>query len=153
DAHVRAAGPLVTRQRPLRRDRGVDGVSRTPERDEERVALAVELAAAARRPGLPEQALVVGDHLAVPVAELAEESGRSLDVAEEEGECLGRALVQAHVTRSLARRRSRGGPLPSGASPRARRGPSARRRAAPRAASPGRARASGAPPRPGRSSR
>jgi hypothetical protein len=54
------------------------------ERDEERVALRVHLDAFVAREREPDRAVMLGEHLGVPVAELAQESRRALDVREEE---------------------------------------------------------------------
>ena len=82
DAQVDALGPVVRGQRALRRDRRVDGVPRPAERDEERVAVGVELAARRRRPGAAEQALVIAEHGAVARRRSRRsERRRALDVA------------------------------------------------------------------------
>ena len=104
-AHGRVLRPRVRRQGALRRHRRVDGVPGAAKRDEERVALVVELPPAVGLPGVPEQAPVVLEDGAVVVPQLAQQRRRAVDVGEEEGECGGCALVQAHVTGSVARSR------------------------------------------------
>jgi hypothetical protein len=76
----------VLRERSLRGDRGRDRFAGAPESDEERVPLCVDLVAAELREGGPQEPLVVGAHLAVPLAEALDESRRAFDVGEEESD-------------------------------------------------------------------
>src|SRR5438876_7241331 len=62
------------------------------ERNEERVALRIDLTAAVLLEHLPQEPLVIGDELGVPIAKLAQETGRAFDVAEQEGDSAGRKL-------------------------------------------------------------
>ncbi len=87
-----AVGPLVGGKGELALDGGEQCVPRARERDEERVALRVDLVAVVGCEGLPQQALVIGEHLPVAVAELLDEPGRSLDVREQEGDRTRRKL-------------------------------------------------------------
>ena len=66
-----------------------NGVVRASERDEERVALRVDLEAVVLDERLTEHAPVRRQHVAVPVAEAAGELGRPFDVREEEGDGSG----------------------------------------------------------------
>ena len=77
--HLRlgALRPVVSGQRALDRDRGRERVGGAAEGDEEGVALAVDLLAPMRDEGLPEQ---------------LEQSGRALDVREQEGDGAAQTL-------------------------------------------------------------
>jgi hypothetical protein len=77
-------------ERPLRIDRGGYGIARAGERDEERVALRVHLAAAVRGEGCPQQAAVLGEQVTVGVTRLLQQVRGPLDVREEEGDRAGR---------------------------------------------------------------
>ena len=68
-ADVHPLRPRVRRVRALRLDRGRDRVARAREGEEERVALRVDLDAAAVSERLAHEPPVVGEHVAVPVAE------------------------------------------------------------------------------------
>ncbi len=78
------AGPRLTGELPLRRDGGRDRILRARERDEERVALRVDLTAAVGVERSSQDPLVLGKGVAVEVAELLEEPRRPFDVREEE---------------------------------------------------------------------
>ncbi len=79
--------PVVAGERPLAFDRGLDGLVRPLEGDEERVAVGVDLAAAVRGENLAQEALMGREHLVVADAsEPVEELRRSLYVREEEGD-------------------------------------------------------------------
>ena len=67
------SGHACSAERALRVDRRGDRVLRARERDEERVALRVDLAAAVRVERRAQQPPVVGEHLAVAVAQLLEQ--------------------------------------------------------------------------------
>ena len=84
--------PGVRGERPLRRDCGQRGVPRPAKGDEERVALRVDLLSAVLGEGRAQDAPVLGQHLAVAVAQLLEQAGRALDVREEEGDGPAREL-------------------------------------------------------------
>jgi hypothetical protein len=83
DPTLDAVGPGVARERALAVDRRLDPVARTGERDEERVALGADLVAVVRDERLTEEPAMVGQQLAVPLAELLEQARRALDVGEE----------------------------------------------------------------------
>ena len=89
-ADVHPLRPRVRRVRALRLDRGRDRVARAREGEEERVALRVDLDAAAVAERLAHEPPVVGEHVAVPVAEPLHQRGGALDVAEDEGDGAGR---------------------------------------------------------------
>jgi hypothetical protein len=74
----------------LRVDRRGRGVARAREREEEGVALRVDLDSLARPERLADDAPVLGDQVRVAVAEPFQEPGRALDVAEHERDCSGR---------------------------------------------------------------
>ena len=84
--------PVVRHERALTLDRSEEGVARARERDEERVALRVDLVSAVSVERLAEQALMVGQHGAVVLAELLDEPRRALDVGEEERDRAGRGF-------------------------------------------------------------
>ena len=87
DPHLDSLGPLLVAHGPLERNGGSDGIRGAPERDEERVALGVDLLAAVRREDAAEQHLLVGEQLAVPLpAEPFEQARRALDVGKDEGD-------------------------------------------------------------------
>jgi len=82
DPHRRAGRPGRGRERALPCDGGCDGVLSTGEGDEKRVALCVDRVALVRREHLPENPIVLVEHLAVAGAQPAHEAGRVLDVRE-----------------------------------------------------------------------
>ncbi len=70
---------------------GGEGAVRLRKRDEEGIALRVDLDAAVRREGFAHEALVLGERSGVGLgAELVEQPRRALDVGEEEGDDPGR---------------------------------------------------------------
>ena len=72
---------------PLPLDRGLNGLGRTLKRDEERVAVGVDLASRVRGEHLAQEALMSREHLVIAHAsKRIEEFRRSLDVREEEGD-------------------------------------------------------------------
>jgi hypothetical protein len=87
-----AVGPGLRSERTLRCHRRAHPVTRPRERDEECVALRVDLVTAelfnrrAKQPG------VCGKNLVVPVPELLQQSRRPFDVTEEKGDGAGRTL-------------------------------------------------------------
>ena len=84
-AHRAPVRPLVVAEGALGVDRGRDCVARPREREEEGVALRVDLRAAARAEGLAHEPPVVGRDVSVRlVAELLQEARRALDVREDE---------------------------------------------------------------------
>ena len=86
DAHLDAARPLVVAERALRVNGAAYGVARADEREEERVALRVDLGAAGRAEALADEPPVVACDLGVVVAELLQQACRALDVREGEGD-------------------------------------------------------------------
>ena len=96
-AELLAVGPCVAGERALGGSGGGNRVARPPEDDEEGVALRAHLLAAVFREGRPHQRPVVGQDLRVAVAKPPEQPRRSLDVAEEEGECPARKLTPGHL--------------------------------------------------------
>ena len=95
DAKALALRPGVGLERALGGNGGRNGVPRTLEGVEERVALRVELAAAARAEGVADDPPVLGERLGVAVAEPLEQARRPLDVGEDEGD--GAAVELAHA--------------------------------------------------------
>jgi hypothetical protein len=85
-----AAGPVVFGERALRGNRARNRVLRARERVEERVALRVDLRAAAGAKVLAHDPPVVAHDVSVAFAELLEQARRALDVGEEECDRSGR---------------------------------------------------------------
>ena len=73
-----------------------DRVGRPGERDEEGVALRVDLDAVVSRERLPQRAAVLVEEIRVSRTVLLEESGRAFDVREEERDGAGRQVGPAH---------------------------------------------------------
>jgi hypothetical protein len=88
-------------QRALRIDGGGDRIARAGEREEERVALRVDLRAAPLTEALADETPVVAGDVSVSlVAELLEELGRALDVGEDERDgAAGQELIAPTLTR------------------------------------------------------
>ena len=82
--HRRRPRPRLGRQRALRRHGGGDGVVRGGERDEEGVALRLELVAVVLPPGIAQQGMVPVEDLLEVLAQFPQQPRRSLDVSEEE---------------------------------------------------------------------
>ena len=93
DAHPHTDTDFV--QAILRLDRGRDGVRRSLEDDEERVAAGVEHDAIVSGDCGAHHAVVLGKETGVVVAELVQQSRGALDVGEEEGDCSGREVEHA----------------------------------------------------------
>ena len=94
-AHADRAGAECRLPRPGGRDCAGGG----GERNEERVALCVHLDAAVGGERIPEQPTMLGERVRVPVrAERVQQTGRALDVREEEGDRAVRELW-AHLAR------------------------------------------------------
>ena len=70
-------------------DCGQQRLTRARERDEERIALRVDLVAAVGVERLPEQALMVAEDRAVVITQPLHQPRRSLDVREKEGDDAG----------------------------------------------------------------
>ena len=99
DAHpdVGAVGPVVLRERPLSVERSPHGLLRVCEREEERLALRVDLVPGMRREGVPQQPLMAAHHVRPPLAERARELRRALHVGEEKRDRSARQV--AHEAR------------------------------------------------------
>jgi hypothetical protein len=76
----------VPSQRALRSNCAADRIARSCEGEEERIALSVDLATARAAEMLAEEPARTVQHLAVPVAEVAHQTGRPFDVGEQEGD-------------------------------------------------------------------
>ena len=86
---------------------GADGVFCVAERDEETIALCIDLSTAVVPEHLAEEPPAISQDIGLAVAELVQETGRTLDVREEEGhpsrrqfshgprESIGRPLFRA----------------------------------------------------------
>ncbi len=92
DADIGVRRPWLGREGSLRGGGGGDGSGRGRERDEERVALGPELLPALGSEGGPHQLLVARQYRRPTVAEVLEETGRPLDVAEQERDGTGEQL-------------------------------------------------------------
>ena len=82
--HLGPVGPVVGDVRALHLGRCRDGVACADEREEERVALRVDLDAVVGGEGVADKPSMVGEDGRVTVAELLQQRGRSLDVRERE---------------------------------------------------------------------
>ena len=91
--HLGAVRPGMSGERTLRLDGGEDGALGGSERVEERVALGIDFVAVVLREGLTEQALVLGQHRGIAVAQPPDELGRALDVREHERHRAARELL------------------------------------------------------------
>jgi hypothetical protein len=114
-AHANANGgvirPAVRGECPLGREGSTDSILRPRKGDEERIALRVDLLTPGGLEGLSQDPVVLGQHVAVPVAKLLEQTCRSLDVREEEGDRSSREITHGSLRR---------GYYAAGAEPRAR---------------------------------
>ena len=125
DAH-----PHRDRERPLRRRCRLQRAGRSRKRDEERIALRVDLDSALPRARLPDDAPVFGQCLGVALGtEIVQESRGPLDVREQKGDRAG-GKIALHRRIVVSRRRGRGGSGRARDSPRTR--GTARRDGAPR---------------------
>ena len=95
------AGPVVRVVALLDRDRGLDGVLRALECEEELVAARIDLVAVPLGERLPHETAMVRDHADVGVAEVADEPGRALDVREDERDCARRQLGHGPESRGV----------------------------------------------------
>ena len=94
------AHPHRDRQRRLGFLRGRQRTRRGRERDEERIALRVDLDAAVPRERVAQDASMLGERLRVlRLAELVQQPRRALDVGEEEGDGAGRELAHPSMIR------------------------------------------------------
>ena len=105
DLDVDTSRPGLGGDRALHADRGLDGVSGSPEDREERVPLGTHLGPGAAT-GDADQLVVPREQRAVVGAKLLDEPRRSLDVGEHEGGGPGRQLGHGPV--SVGRRRPDG---------------------------------------------
>jgi hypothetical protein len=85
DSHV--VRPLVSRKRELAIHCREEPVSGAGKRDEEGIALRVDLVSTVGIKSHPQQALVLVENVAVALAKLFDESRRPFDVREQEGDC------------------------------------------------------------------
>ena len=97
-----ALGPRVRPQGKLALYGGEERVPRAGKSDEERVSLCIDLVAAVGAEGGSKEALVIGQHNAISIAKLLDESGRPLDVGEEKRHRASRYLC--HAARSVTPR-------------------------------------------------
>jgi hypothetical protein len=86
DLDLDTVGPGMGTKRELTLDRGQQRLARACERDEERIALRVDLVTVVSLEGPPEHALMVAEDRAVVIAQLLHEPRRALDIREEEGD-------------------------------------------------------------------
>ena len=84
-AYGDAAGPLPGPDRELALDRRLDRVAGGREDEVQPVARRAALDGAVARERLADQAMVIGQHLGIAVAELLEQPRRALDVGERQG--------------------------------------------------------------------
>jgi hypothetical protein len=87
-----AFGPELRSERTLRCHRRAHPVTRSRERDEECVALCVDLVTVKLLDRRTKQPGVCRENLVVPVPELLQQPRRAFDVTEEEGDGAGRTL-------------------------------------------------------------
>src|SRR5207245_5915180 len=90
DAYGIALGPVVAGQVPLGPHRSPHGPERAGERNEERVPLRADLDSTTLRDGPAHDGGVVVEDSSVPITELLEQPGGSLDIGEQEGDRAGR---------------------------------------------------------------
>ena len=90
----------MRRERDLSLDRRQKRVACAGEGDEEGVALGIDLVAAVRFEGRPQQALMLREHLSIPLPQLLDESRRPLDVGEEEGDRAARKVGHHVIMRA-----------------------------------------------------
>jgi hypothetical protein len=76
----------MTGKSALRRYRRRDRILCAPEGDEKGVALSVDFPAPELVDGRPQEALVLGKGIPVPITEVLEQPSRALDVGEQEGD-------------------------------------------------------------------
>src|SRR5206468_9285386 len=86
DAERGLAGPVLGAERLLRLGGRGDGIRGAGERDEERVALRVDLATVIPRVRGAYELAMTGERCGVLAAELPERPGRALDIRREEGD-------------------------------------------------------------------
>ena len=91
-SHVDPVGPRVLRERLARGHGGRHGIAGAPEDRVGPVPLGLHLLAARLLHRFPEDAPVIGQDGAVPVAKTPKQRGRPLDVGEEEGDGAAREL-------------------------------------------------------------
>ena len=88
DADLFACWPRVGKKRPLHLDRRGNAGTRRREHGEERITLSVNLLAAVRGEARPDQPMMIGKYLRVPVAQARQQRRGALDISEEKGERL-----------------------------------------------------------------
>jgi hypothetical protein len=94
--HLLALGPVVLCQSALSHYGSAESRVCAREGEEERVTLRVDLAPFARVYRFPQNAPMVGEDVAIPLPELLQQPGRSLDVREQEGD--GPTWELGHLT-------------------------------------------------------
>jgi hypothetical protein len=85
----------MARQGPLHLQRAQDGLLGAGKRDEEGVALRIDLVARLADDGRADQPPVLGQNLHVALPQRLHQPGRALDIAEQEGDCPTRKLGHA----------------------------------------------------------
>jgi hypothetical protein len=98
-----SGGPLMRAKGELALHRGEERISRARERNEERVALGIDLVAVVSGERRTQQIPMVGEHGRIPAPKLLDEARGALDVREEERHCSARLIGHR---RSLNRSRS-----------------------------------------------
>jgi hypothetical protein len=104
-SHFAALGPAVLQECALAVHRGQNRIARAPERDEELVALRVDLVSAVRCERVAQESLVRTQDVRVVVAQAPDEARRAFDVREQEGDDSGWELLardRASLTRGTA---------------------------------------------------
>src|SRR5829696_5943459 len=101
DAHGRFRRPSVCAERALRGDRAAHGVAGAHEREEECVALGVDLATTGAAELLAQDPAVLVQHIAVRIAEIATQLRRSFDVGEQERDRPRRQLTRGALDRTI----------------------------------------------------
>src|SRR5829696_6661075 len=101
DAHGRFRRPSVCAERALRGDRAAHGVAGAHEREEECVALGVDLATTGAAELLAQDPAVLVQHIAIRIAEIATQLRRSFDVGEQERDRPRRQLTRGALDRTI----------------------------------------------------
>ena len=89
-ADLHASRPPLGGDRPLRLDVHSEGVDRARERDEERIALGVDLEAVPFRERGAQEPALLGEQVGVFLPQAFQQPGRTLDVREQERDRAGR---------------------------------------------------------------
>ena len=99
DADSFACWPRVGKERPLHLDRRGNAGTRRREHGEERITLGVNLLAAVRGEARPDQPMMIGKYLRVPVAQAHQQRRGALDISEEKGERLRSQQLKTSIWR------------------------------------------------------